>query len=572
MKFKNLSIKNFRNFENIDIELSNKNVVFGLNDVGKTNFLIALKFLFDRKTRNNGFQESDYFQKDISRVIEIELEILVNDALEGDLDSQNIISKMGKYRDFTNLDSIFIKVTGKFDSDNFFGNPELYWGNNENDLHPIPQSGTFSIIDKLFRVIYVDPLIDMDKIFSSNKKKIFNKKSQNDIQILNDVDDLAEQINNKIAEMDIISEFQSKLTEEYRSLKSDNIKIILQSEMAINGVFTDIHPYISRLDDEAQLLYPTSGDGRKKFLAYSLLNYVTSEFNPNNSIPIFLIDEPENSLHRSMQIALSKQLFAKEIYKYFFMATHSSEILYEMDCATLIRIHSDDKIQCDSILYVIDKEFIKQKKELNRNLATALFSDRVLLIEGPSERTLFERVLSTVKPDYESDGGYILQVDGIKFKPYYITLTSLGIKCIVKTDNDCRQIIKNDSNVIEAIGYNRCIDLAIKHHGWELGCRWPDVKNDDNIISIKNQIYKHKNVELLKKLHIILSKIDLENDLYEAIPDTLEKWKKNPVDFLQRKKLIRMVQLCDFLDDNSCFEIYEHENFQCLKVLTGEIK
>ena len=48
MKLKTLSIKNFRNFEDISITLSNKNVVFGMNDVGKTNFLYALRFLFER--------------------------------------------------------------------------------------------------------------------------------------------------------------------------------------------------------------------------------------------------------------------------------------------------------------------------------------------------------------------------------------------------------------------------------------------------------------------------------------------------------------------------------------------
>ena len=75
MKLKTLSIKNFRNFEDISITLSNKNVVFGMNDVGKTNFLYALRFLFERKIRNKGFLESDFFQKDTTRVIEICLDI-----------------------------------------------------------------------------------------------------------------------------------------------------------------------------------------------------------------------------------------------------------------------------------------------------------------------------------------------------------------------------------------------------------------------------------------------------------------------------------------------------------------
>ena len=42
MKFDAVTIKNFRNFENITIDLTNKNVLFGMNDVGKTNFLYAL--------------------------------------------------------------------------------------------------------------------------------------------------------------------------------------------------------------------------------------------------------------------------------------------------------------------------------------------------------------------------------------------------------------------------------------------------------------------------------------------------------------------------------------------------
>ena len=50
MKFDAVTIKNFRNFENITIDLTNKNVLFGMNDVGKTNFLYALRFLFHFKS------------------------------------------------------------------------------------------------------------------------------------------------------------------------------------------------------------------------------------------------------------------------------------------------------------------------------------------------------------------------------------------------------------------------------------------------------------------------------------------------------------------------------------------
>lgn len=63
MQFINISIQNFRNFENIEVNLENKNIIFGLNDIGKTNFLYAIRFLFDRECRKNGLVESDFYQK-----------------------------------------------------------------------------------------------------------------------------------------------------------------------------------------------------------------------------------------------------------------------------------------------------------------------------------------------------------------------------------------------------------------------------------------------------------------------------------------------------------------------------
>lgn len=48
MKFKEIEIKNFRNFESIKLDLANKNIFFGLNDVVKTNFLYALRYFCGR--------------------------------------------------------------------------------------------------------------------------------------------------------------------------------------------------------------------------------------------------------------------------------------------------------------------------------------------------------------------------------------------------------------------------------------------------------------------------------------------------------------------------------------------
>ena len=79
MEFKSLQVKNFRSFEDISINLSNKNIFFGLNDVGKTNLLTALRFVFDRDTRRNDFIDSDYFEKKTDTPIEILVTVDISD-------------------------------------------------------------------------------------------------------------------------------------------------------------------------------------------------------------------------------------------------------------------------------------------------------------------------------------------------------------------------------------------------------------------------------------------------------------------------------------------------------------
>lgn len=70
MKLIRLIIENYRNFEALDLEISNMNVVFGVNDIGKTNLLSAIRMLLDPQCRRNGFVDSDYHLRILQRKLE----------------------------------------------------------------------------------------------------------------------------------------------------------------------------------------------------------------------------------------------------------------------------------------------------------------------------------------------------------------------------------------------------------------------------------------------------------------------------------------------------------------------
>lgn len=581
MKLNKLVVENFRNYEFTKINLSNKNVVFGMNDVGKTNLLWSLRYLLDRKIRSNGFLESDYYQRDISKEIRITLEVDLSD-ISTNRDSQHIVSKVSGSRSSEELNLFYFQVVGSYDYREAIGIPELYWGNNVSQLERIPQRGNYSNLDRLFNIIYVDPTIDLDTLFSKNRTKIFEQKKmeKSDIAKKDEIDQLTLQMNEKIGSMKMVQKFQGALTKEYRQLKEEKIQIELQSEMAIKGFFSDIHPYIKKEGDDA--LYPTSGDGRKKILAYSLLNFLKNEYDLDR-ITIYLIEEPENSLHRSMQIALSKQLFDYSIYDYFFLSTHSSELLYEMDKASLIRIYSENKTTSESYIYEVPQSFKAIKKELNEALTTALFADRVLLIEGPSEKALFEKVLSVMNPNYELEGGYLLLVDGIKFEPYYKVLRDLNIIPIVKTDNDLKQK-RGDKSQFDLIGFNRCFDLldmkkldsieidysSVNEDGDTV---WSKLEKTKKVFEVKKKLYEkyEAHIQTLKGNNIFISKVDLENDLFEAIPERLNEvfGSDNPINKMQDQKLLNMLKLVNNLTDEDCSIIFNHEKFEALKRLVN---
>lgn len=91
MELTRLIIENYRNFETLDLKISNMNVVFGINDIGKTNLLSAIRMLLDPQCRRNGFVDSDYHLKDTSKKIRIVLGINVSD--EDDEDTKKIFAK-----------------------------------------------------------------------------------------------------------------------------------------------------------------------------------------------------------------------------------------------------------------------------------------------------------------------------------------------------------------------------------------------------------------------------------------------------------------------------------------------
>lgn len=561
MEFKSISIKNFRNFENITVNLSNKNVFFGMNDVGKTNFLHALRYVFDREVRKNELLDSDFYQKKTENPIEIVVEIDIGDV--EDSDSQKLRARVkGNIASGDNI--IYIKLYAKYNHGELIAVPEMFWGSDLEYLGDMKSKSTYFELDYVFNPVYVDAYVDLNTLFRKNSNQLIVSQDENDEDTISDIEQKMQGLNEAIGSLSGVKAFEDNVTPEYKKFKNEDVEVSVKSEIAIKGLYSNIVPYIKKQGED--LLYPTAGEGRKKLLVYSIYNLLAGADQNVKKINIFLVEEPENHLHRSMQIAISRVLFEEENYKYLFITTHSPLILAEMDNVNLVRVFNEGKLDTKGVFYKVPDEYIQKKKMLNRGLSEAIFAKRVLLVEGPSEIVLFTKVLSEIKPDYEVDGVFVLPVNGIMFSDYKKILEALEIKTIIKTDNDLRKT--KTSGQYSVLGFIR-VNNYIKES------KLPETKitaSSSRDIDAKRNLYDRNKTQLdriRKDYGIFLSHCGLEEDLDEILHEEMNLYlpgcNGDPIHYLQDSKNYHMVELVDKLTKKDCEIIYNNYNFACLK-------
>lgn len=221
MNFKSITIKNFRNFEDISIKLTNKNVLFGMNDVGKTNFLYALRFLFDKDIRRQNFKDADYYKKNTDVPIEIILEIDISDT--EDDDCKKLRARL-KGAILSDQNIVYVKLRATYDKKEMVGVPMLYWGGDLEELEEIKVHGTFYEIDYVFNIIYIDAYVDLYALFKKNASTLLVNDNEQDKEILDSIHRICNDLNTQISALSGIKKFEKKY---HRNIKNLDTRVCL---------------------------------------------------------------------------------------------------------------------------------------------------------------------------------------------------------------------------------------------------------------------------------------------------------------------------------------------------------
>lgn len=536
-----VSLEGFRNFREATIRFTDKTLMIGSNDVGKTNLLYGIRLLLDKSLSDRDIEPetTDFFiDSDGVQAESFSIKIYFSDINE-----DAVLSALkGSVSDESKT---VISITADRKTLDY----EISIGCSDDELEIVPSR--FYL--KQLNLRYVKSRRDLQKFIQIEKRKLL-KQSQDSLEDEEFEHDQVEmvaisaklnEVNEKIAELNYVKDATSVVNEELKKLsyKNDNYSVHLDTgAIKVNQFIENLELGASTSGSKLML----GGDGRNNQILLALWKAKSQrEFDPDHEVTFYCVEEPEAHLHPHQQRKLADYLI-HDLPGQTIITSHSPQITerYKPDSIVRILMTANGSVAAnDGCSACISDAWDNLGYRMSILPAEAFFSNCVFLVEGPSEKLFYEELAIQIGIDLDFHNISILSVDGIQFKVYSKILDAMEIPWVLRTDNDVSSI-KNSVNK-RAVGINRCLSLAGLANGPDYApATTPQDLVDSGVWkSTSDQINPHG---------IFLSKIDLETDLALELPDELLNYSgkteiNDAVKYLQSKKAIRMRE---FLSQN----------------------
>ena len=269
-----------------------------------------------------------------------------------------------------------------------------------------------------------------------------------------------------------------------------------------------------------------------------IINFLLGVFAFNINNGIIIIDEPELHLHPKWQNLLLELFIelSSSTKNQFIISTHSPVFINDRSYNHIFRIYKD-KNNTSKVTVLKDNEHLKLKNILhiinNTNNEKIFFADIVILVEGITDRLIFQKILSEYLEN--SNITRIVEIIEIKGKSnvnsFREFVESLNIPVFFISDLDYINEISDDSLKKLFITNARKIDKDVVKN--------PKSRDGYSLIEAIEQAIEENNFENLKKLLEYIKsfrrklKSDLSQDEKKMLVDFIEDQQKNNIYILQ---------------------------------------
>lgn len=521
---KKIRIIGFKKFSDFSIEFNEKtNILVGDNEAGKSTVIEAIDILI-----NKTYENYDKY-------------------ILADLFNRSNISKFIENPHFENLPKIVI--SGEFSLDSSDKNAKDYYGINwhETDKKTFKYGIVFECsIDKELKAdvanIIKDQIIPFE--FYSLKWTTFKNETYNKMKkaitfvpidassnsTFNSIDFYSRRlfIDKNLERMTKIkTEFRSQMDKGFESLKLEYLDN--DKKFGLNHKKLILENIIGILDED--ILIENRGKGIEKIIKTEIA------IDNKRSNDVIAIEEPENNLSHTSLRKIIHSIESKCKEQQLIITTHNSLIASGLLLNNVVWISNNGNNSLSELNKATSKYFLKLE---NENLLRFIIANKVVLVEGPSEKLILPYLFKKSYENeisFESESIDIISCNGLAYKRYLEIAKVLNKKVAVLTDNDGSQ-----EKIKEIVDFNKSesnirifVPDNTRHYTWEVILKEENEKIfNENIKIDKSAKYlvNGKELEDKKLAYMLLNKVEIslkviEEEIHIIAPEYVKglfKW------------------------------------------------